>query len=56
MQIIYFSKEARDIERAYLKKLLAKRSITATAKHLKVARNTILSRMDALGMRNGKAK
>lgn len=44
------------MERRFLKRILAKKSITQAAVSLCVARNTLLNRMDALGMRNGKAK
>jgi transcriptional regulator with PAS, ATPase and Fis domain len=53
---IYFSEQAKVMERRFLKRILAKKSITQAAVCLCVARNTLLNRMDALGMRNGKAK
>jgi DNA-binding NtrC family response regulator len=53
---IFFSEQAKLVERRFLKRILAKRSITQAAVFLCVARNTLLNRMDSLGMRNGNGK
>lgn len=55
--VIYYSTEAKLADRARISKALAQyRSITMTAEAFGVARNTLLKRMDALGLRNGNGK
>lgn len=55
--LFYFSEEAKRVDAKCIRRALKRNgSITKTAASFGVARNTLLNRMDALGMRNGKAE